>query len=1180
MAAEAEEVLATAQSGESHGASDQIASSPCIQDTPTSSTDNSMIAPEVEAAEMPANEPEPVTTSPFIVMEPKSAANYPLLGSDVIRFPTATNVKLHVRRVTFEQFKNRFCHEDGLSFVEALYAGPDFADEMLTEAIKRAEYRRYQAGQNQGARLHPFSRREDAPKVLSENHRLVEFRVNSQLIQYFISQVASGHGNLRHAFHAVEPFEFTIHIQKKMQAALDQLKAKLLPEDEYRGGFDVPSENPDPEAPWEPQGVDDLHQEYVALVDSSEYSVASSDMSEDAVWWSDGNIHDAMFDYNPAQVVELANSKIGLAHLQAYVRFVDAFIMPLVERFQGSAQPSTGIDSETDKTLPTTVRFDDLYHLFQEGDLVFSSNVQKWTYTQQRISQDPDTHFAWRVMAVSPPPYKSDYERLDDLDKQPRLRHRPAGNSQANEDNLRIDTYCVDFDGETFGAVQRTFYIEPYSGERQITRLKCFPARFLRYHQGIISNLVARGSSFQSFTRKKSVHVKGWTLTHSPLGKRYCAVGADDDLTPLKSQYVDSQVILACSEAGHMTPSWRPDFVQNVTYFDNVHGDQCRQQLDIIWWTDRRRVQQVGGVLDYVSLSGSKPDGYAIKDIKTCSFLQHCLQLRAALLDCDSWKKISAVPINVPSESDVLVLLPRSILGYVLDDHCFTVLDTTTLYTPMARKPEQTLEKLIIPPSFKDAISTLIDAHFANRQPSEPWAWTKRDTRNSGPKDEQRVAILLHGPSGVGKTATAEVFAHKHDRPLFRVSCGGLDCMSEAMEADLKEIFRLASLWDCILVLEEIEILAYAKMYPNFVRMLERFDGVVFITTDNIDEIQPALRNRVNLSLSYLDLHPKTTRDIFKAKITRDQASPISWDSRSIPVQLGASFRKPESSRGWSSWLVKSTVKIAESFARNDYRARNGVLPRLSAEHLLMAIEMVRKADDRVLPVEKKENYSEGGRAKKVRVDPFLFPGNSEDPYLRRAPGYYSSTAPGEADYYRRPTCHGAYGTSYDSNEFPQTYNSVLYGGGPATFHNPPYEAVGSSAYQSHQPPPASGWQKAKSPVPECHKGVFDSKPPYVPQPWTPQACSGQMGSSETLRPFDQTGSLGQTDTQQSRTYPRQSNTWTWRHNGESSSANIPGTRVFGSRRQSGFDASVIEVADGYSVDSDSESLDTERWGM
>ncbi|KAL1895957.1 hypothetical protein Cpir12675_002996 [Ceratocystis pirilliformis] len=776
-------------------------------------------------------------------------------------------------------------------------------------------------------------------------------------------------------------------------------------------------------------------------------------------------------------------------------------------------------------------------------------------------------------MAVSPPPYKSDYERLDDLDKQPRLRHRPAGNSQANEDNLRIDTYCVDFDGETFGAVQRMFYIEPYSGERQITQLKCFPARFLRYHQGIISNLVARGSSFQSFTRKKSVCVKGWTLTHSPLGKRYRAAGADDDPTPLKSQYVDSKVILACSEAGHMTPSWRPDFVQNVTYFDNVQGDQCRQQLDIIWWTDRRRVQQVGGVLDYVSLISSKPGGYAVKDIKTCSFLQYCLQFRAALLDHDSWKRISAVPINMPSESDVLVLLPRSIFGYVLDDHCFAVLDTTTLHTPKPRKQEQTLEKLIIPHSFKDAISTLIDAHFANRQPSEPWPWTKRDTRNSGPKDEQRVAILLHGPSGVGKTATAEVFAHKHERPLFRVSCGGLDCMSEAMEADLQEIFRLASLWDCILVLEEIENLLYTRMHSNFVHMLERFDGVVFITTDNIDAIQPALRNRVNLSLSYLDLHYKATRDIFKANITRDQASPISWDSRSIPVQLGASFRKPECSQGWSSWLVKNTVKIAESFARNDYRARNGVLPRLSSEHLLMAIEMIRKADDRVLPVEKKEYYSEVGRAKRVRVDPFLSPRNSEDPYLRRAHGYHLSTAPGENEYSGRSTYHDACSTSYDSNAYayPQTsYNNEQYGGGPAPYPNPPYEAVGSSAYQSHQPPPTSGWPMAKSPVPECPKGMFDSKPPYVPQPWIPQACSSLMGSSGPPRPFDQTGSLGQTDTQHSSACPWQSNTRTQRQNAESSSANRSRSiRLNGSERPRGYaKASVMEVLDSSTEES------------
>ena len=68
------------------------------------------------------------------------------------------------------------------------------------------------------------------------------------------------------------------------------------------------------------------------------------------------------------------------------------------------------------------------------------------------------------------------------------------------------------------------------------------------------------------------------------------------------------------------------------------------------------------------------------------------------------------------------------------------------------------------------------------------------------------LVILLHGAPGVGKTATAEAIAYAHRKPLFSITCGDLGIEPTGVERTLSEIFRLANLWDCVLLLDEAEI--------------------------------------------------------------------------------------------------------------------------------------------------------------------------------------------------------------------------------------------------------------------------------------------------------------------------------------------------------------------------------------
>ena len=67
------------------------------------------------------------------------------------------------------------------------------------------------------------------------------------------------------------------------------------------------------------------------------------------------------------------------------------------------------------------------------------------------------------------------------------------------------------------------------------------------------------------------------------------------------------------------------------------------------------------------------------------------------------------------------------------------------------------------------------------------------------------LLILLHGEPGVGKTATAEAVAQSTRRPLFPISCSDLTAGWE-VEERLEDIFRLAHLWDCVLLLDEADV--------------------------------------------------------------------------------------------------------------------------------------------------------------------------------------------------------------------------------------------------------------------------------------------------------------------------------------------------------------------------------------
>ncbi|SOC90039.1 ATPase family associated with various cellular activities (AAA) [Rhizobium sp. AN5] len=120
--------------------------------------------------------------------------------------------------------------------------------------------------------------------------------------------------------------------------------------------------------------------------------------------------------------------------------------------------------------------------------------------------------------------------------------------------------------------------------------------------------------------------------------------------------------------------------------------------------------------------------------------------------------------------------------------------------------------------------------------------------------------FLLHGEPGQGKTLTAETVAEDLRRPLYSISVGELGTDPDQLEKRLREILDLATIWNAVLLLDEADIFLEARdekdvlrnaMVGVFLRLLEYHQGVLFLTTNRVRNIDTAFYSRISVAIAF-----------------------------------------------------------------------------------------------------------------------------------------------------------------------------------------------------------------------------------------------------------------------------------------------------------------------------------------
>ncbi|KAF5678051.1 TOB3 (member of AAA-ATPase family) [Fusarium denticulatum] len=172
-------------------------------------------------------------------------------------------------------------------------------------------------------------------------------------------------------------------------------------------------------------------------------------------------------------------------------------------------------------------------------------------------------------------------------------------------------------------------------------------------------------------------------------------------------------------------------------------------------------------------------------------------------------------------------------------------------------------DQLVLPHDYKRIIQAFVGAQMSGL-----------DNFDDVIKGKGRgIIMLLSGEPGTGKTLTAESVAEIMQRPLYNMSAAELGDVAHEVEQKLDCALELSTRWGAVLLLDECDVFLECrttsdikrnKLVSIFLRLLEYFEGVMFLTTNRVSAFDPAFESRIHLTIHYPNLDYTSRLHIWK----------------------------------------------------------------------------------------------------------------------------------------------------------------------------------------------------------------------------------------------------------------------------------------------------------------------------
>ncbi|MCJ1262519.1 hypothetical protein MMC22_002389 [Lobaria immixta] len=531
---------------------------------------------------------------------------------------------------------------------------------------------------------------------------------------------------------------------------------------------------------------------------------------------------EAFVDGKPGR--SLIDSFDALRDLRCLVEFMDNDISPVLRKYRSGSD------------FTKKVSFRNLWYLFKPGD-----NVLCTVKPDSSTGYEPDLQSIWRVLCVSEGrPHLSENNRKTEL-----------------INPFKMTCFKIGYNGKSFGPITHFFEILPFEHVRDITSLDIIPIRMVEDPKSLIDQWRILGLKFKTYTVPQHQVYTGSTLSHHTNGERCAKVQRTENLS--------GSVIIDIKAAVREDEKWVPEMeIPRVFYGDN---SETSEDFETCLWSDRRKeilvreIRRSGEIYsdDWVDREGT------VEIYSKDHFLS---------------KYMSAVdnPVQIDLDSvtdDDLILLPERICGFDLHRRCFALFDVKCLQSVDLQTEGWKDLKLLR--GHKAMVQAQVQNHFAEKSFRARHRDQRSDIDLVRGKGEGLI-ILLHGTPGVGKTSTAECVAASLGKPLYPITCGDLGTSATELENGLYGVFSQAEAWDCVLLLDEADVFLAQRTRTDldrnaivsvFLRVLEYYKGILFLTTNRVGSFDEAFKSRIHLSLYYPSLNRDQTRAIWNMNLER-----------------------------------------------------------------------------------------------------------------------------------------------------------------------------------------------------------------------------------------------------------------------------------------------------------------------
>ncbi|KAI1144885.1 P-loop containing nucleoside triphosphate hydrolase protein [Nemania diffusa] len=263
------------------------------------------------------------------------------------------------------------------------------------------------------------------------------------------------------------------------------------------------------------------------------------------------------------------------------------------------------------------------------------------------------------------------------------------------------------------------------------------------------------------------------------------------------------------------------------------------------------------------------------------------------------------------------------------------------------RFDEDMIDHLVMEPQRKRMLKALAKS-FAridrNEEALKGEPWTADFVQGKG----HGLIFLLHGRPGVGKTCTAECIAAFTKRPLMVLTSSDIGTNPAQVEINLTRHFKTARAWGAVLLIDEADVfmerrstadLVRNSLVAGFLRALEFYDGILFLTTNRVGSFDDAFISRIHIQLYYRDFDDDQRRQIWQTfidKLAKERGNYMRLNIDAKDYIRGNDIRALK----WNGREIRNAFQTAVSLAEYDAEKGEDGKIVITDEHLRAVVEL------------------------------------------------------------------------------------------------------------------------------------------------------------------------------------------------------------------------------------------------